>query len=106
MVHDSSRFHIITGPNMGGKSTYIRQVRVRACVSRSCAALVCRAPRVCCVRPRLGGVAQLGTIMVMAQIGSFVPCDSAECVAALLLLVCVRVCVCVSVVCMCVHVSV
>ncbi|KAG0430767.1 hypothetical protein HPB47_022391 [Ixodes persulcatus] len=58
----SSSCYIITGPNMGGKSTYIRSL-----------------PK----QPSGGASSDSGRVVValavlMAQVGSFVPCDSAE----------------------------
>jgi DNA mismatch repair protein MSH2 len=57
----SGEFQILTGPNMGGKSTYIRQVR--------------RSPNVLPVSANL--YLQVGVIALMAQVGCFVPAEEA-----------------------------
>jgi DNA mismatch repair protein MSH2 len=70
LVRESSSFQIITGPNMGGKSTYIREVRVRRDgLAWSTATVSARPHRV---------AVQLGAVLVLAQIGSFVPCATAK----------------------------
>lgn len=63
MQRDQKRFLIVTGPNMGGKSTYIRQVTspVRSTAITDTHLYY-----------------QLGTLVVMAQIGSFLPASSAK----------------------------
>ena len=60
-------FQIITGPNMGGKSTYIRQVGMRRLVNSLLVPWT--------FPPFL---LQVGVVVLMAQIGCFVPCSSAS----------------------------
>ena len=58
-------FQIITGPNMGGKSTYIRQVPASVSVHQWNS-----------VSP--DGCVQVGVAVLLAQVGCFVPCSSAQ----------------------------
>ena len=55
---------IITGPNMGGKSSYIKQVMAEVFLL-SMTVLPC-----CCV--------QVGLICLLGQMGSYVPAESAK----------------------------
>ena len=80
-----SWFQIITGPNMGGKSTYIRQVGRRPVgmhdhpPTRVCAASTQGHNRSSEARVlSRAALAQVGVAVLMAQVGSFVPCASAR----------------------------
>ena len=68
-------FQIITGPNMGGKSTYIRQVGGAG--GRDTEELNWFTLCPVCVLLLLTLCPQVGVIVLMAQIGCFVPCSSA-----------------------------
>ena len=57
-----SEFQIITGPNMGGKSTYIRQASIFLYLKPIMQA----------------NPFQVGVIALMAQVGCYVPCSEAE----------------------------
>lgn len=70
-MRGKSWFQIVTGPNMGGKSTFIRQVWWFLIF------------RLCLTGIWLKSVSfhckfQVGVIVLMAQVGSFVPCDKAS----------------------------
>ena len=76
---DERRFQILTGPNMGGKSTFMRAVRVR-----EAGHFPFGSHELKCARDSLQFaqwwnmiIAQVAVSLVMAQMGSFVPCDEA-----------------------------
>jgi len=67
MEQDISSFQIITGPNMGGKSTYIRQVfpfPFWATIHLQWF-------------QNTHGAQKVGVVVLLSQIGSFVPCQEA-----------------------------
>ena len=71
---DNDVFQIITGPNMGGKSTYIRMVYLSVCLCICLCNILLIISSIYVLFPYI----QIGVIVLMAQIGCFVPCTSAS----------------------------
>lgn len=67
MRHDGQRCMVLTGPNMGGKTSYIKQVR--------------RLTYIHIIKLKLfipAWLDKVALIVTMAQIGSFVPAEAAN----------------------------
>jgi DNA mismatch repair protein MSH2 len=71
-----SSFQIITGPNAGGKSSYIRQVRF-SLSTKTLPSVNVISSLTCRIYGFLSLV-QIGVIALMAQVGCFVPASKAQ----------------------------